>query len=173
MIFDDWIIVHSPGDLLSIVTVDNICTTHYSRNPNIARALVQFNQVRKFGEGVDRMYKNMEEYFLEDPEYVATNAYTELTLRNNIVMRNSRRKEEIRKITNYDLANLTYTERAVLVYAYEHEELRPKEFISSNSKLHPSTARKALSDLTILELLERHAALPTSPNTYYTLKTQK
>ena len=173
MIFDDWIIVHSPGDLLSIVTVDNICTTHYSRNPNIARALVQFNQVRKFGEGVDRMYKNMEEYFLEDPEYVATNAYTELTLRNNIVMRNSRRKEEISKIINYDLAKLTYTERAALIYAYEHKELRPKEFISSNSKLHPSTARKALSDLTILELLERHAALLTSPNTYYTLKTQK
>lgn len=114
------------------------------------------------------MYKNMEEYFLEDPEYVATNAYTELTLRNNIVMRNSRRKEEISKIINYDLAKLTYTERAALIYAYEH-----KEFISSNSKLHPSTARKALSDLTILELLERHAALPTSPNTYYTLKTQK
>lgn len=75
------------------------------------------------------MYKNMEEYFLEDPEYVATNAYTELTLRNNIVMRNSRRKEEISKIINYDLAKLTYTERAALIYAYEHKELRPKELL--------------------------------------------
>lgn len=60
-----------------------------------------------------------------------------------------------------------------LIYAYEHKELRPKEFISSNSKLHPSTALKALSDLTTLELLERHADSPTSPNTYYTLKAQK
>lgn len=170
IMYDDRIIIHSPGDLPSIVTVDNIRTTHYSRNPNIARALVQFGWVREFGEGVDRMYKNMEEYFLDDPEYVATNAFTELTLRNNIVMRNSRRKEEISKITNYDLAKLTYPERAALIYVYEHKELRPKEFINSNAKLYPSTARKALSDLTKLDLLERHSDSPTSPNTYYTLK---
>lgn len=73
-------------------------------------------------------------------------------------MRNSRRKEEINKITNYDFTKLTYSERAAFIYAYEHEELRPKEFISSNSnsksksKPYPSTARKALSDLTKLEL---------------------
>lgn len=69
-------------------------------------------------------------------------------------MRNSRLKEEINKITNYDFTKLTYPERAAFIYAYEHEELRPKEFISSNSnsKSYPSTARKALSDLTKLEL---------------------
>ena len=170
IMYDDRIIIHSPGNLPSIVTVDNIRTTHYSRNPNIARALVQFGWVREFGEGVDRMYKNMEEYFLDDPEYVVTNAYTELTLRNNIVMRNSRRREEISKITNYDFAKLTYSERAALIYVYEHKELRPIEFIDSNSKLHPSTARKALRNLTKLNLLERHSDSLTSPNTYYTLK---
>lgn len=169
IMYDDRIIIHSPGNLPSIVTVDNIRTTHYSRNPNIARALVQFGWVREFGEGVDRMYKNMEKYFLDDPEYVVNNAYTELTLRNNIVMRHSRRKEEISKIINYDLANLNYPERAALIYAYEHKRLRPKEFINSNSKLHASTARKALSNLTNLNLLERHSDSPTSPNTYYTL----
>ena len=170
IMYDDRIIIHSPGNLPSIVTVDNIRTTHYSRNPNIARALVQFGWVREFGEGVDRMYKNMEEYFLDDPEYVVTNVYTELTLRNNIVMRNSRRREEISKITNYDFAKLTYSERAALIYVYEHKELRPIEFIDSNSKLHPSTARKALRNLTKLNLLERHSDSLTSPNTYYTLK---
>lgn len=173
IMYDDRIIIHSPGDLPSIVTVDNIRTTHYSRNPNIARALVQFGWVREFGEGVDRMYKNMEEYFLEDPEYVATNAYTELTLRNNIVRRNSRRKEEISKITNYDLTKLTYTERAALIYAYEHHKLRPKAFKNSNPKLHSVTARKSLSKLTDMGLLERHASSPTSPNTYYTIKKSK
>lgn len=170
IMYDDRIIFHSPGNLPSIVTVDNIRTTHYSRNPNIARALVQFGWVREFGEGVDRMYKNMEAYFLDDPEYLVTNSYTELTLRNNIIMRYSRRKEEISKITNYDFTKLTYPERAALIYVYEHKELRPKEFIHSNSKLHPSTARKALSDLTKLKLLERHSDAPTSPNTYYTLR---
>lgn len=115
IMYADRINIHSPGDLPSIVTVDNIRTTHYSRNPSIARAIVQFGWVREFGEGVDRMYKNMEEYFLDDPEYVATNAYTELTLRNNIVMRNSRRKEKIGRIIDYDLANLNYPGRAALI----------------------------------------------------------
>lgn len=53
---------------------------------------------------------------------------------------------------------------------YEHKELRPIEFINSNSKLHPSTARKALRNLTKLNLLERYSDSLTSPNTYYTLK---
>ncbi|MDM8206122.1 hypothetical protein QUW09_08405 [Ligilactobacillus salivarius] len=44
------------------------------------------------------------------------------------------------------------------------------KFINSNSKLHPSTARKALRDLTKLNLLERHSDSLTLPNTYYTLK---
>jgi ATP-dependent DNA helicase RecG len=171
IMYDDRIIIHSPGNLPSIVTVANIRTTHYSRNPNIARGLAQFGWVREFGEGVDRMYKNMEKYFLDDPEYVVTNAYTELTLRNNIVMRNSRRKEEISKLINYDLTRLTYPERVALIYAYEHKKLKPKEFINSNPKLHSSTARQALGNLTKMNLLVRHSSAPTSPNTYYTLKS--
>lgn len=169
IMYDDRIVIHSPGDLPSIVTVDNIRTTHYSRNPAIARALVQFGWVREFGEGVNRMYKNMEEYFLDDPEYKVTTHSTELTLRNNIVMRNSRRKEELDHMINYDLTKLSYTERAALVYAYEHKKLHPKEFINSNKKLHDTTARRSLRHLTDLSLLKKHAESSTSPTTYYTL----
>lgn len=170
VMYDDRIIIHSPGNLPSIVTVDNIRTTHYSRNPNIARGLVLFGWVREFGEGVDRMYKNMEKYFLDDPEYIVTENSTELILRNNIVMRNSRKKEEISRLIDYDLAKLSYAERAALIYAYEHEKLKPKDLINSNAKLQPSTARKALKKLMSLNLIERHADTPTSPNAYYTLK---
>jgi len=172
IMYDDRLIIHSPGNLPSIVTVDNIRTTHYSRNPNIARALSLFGWVREFGEGVDRMYKNMEQYFLEDPEYIVNDISTELILRNNIIMRNSRRKEEIEKLISYDLAKLSYPERAALVYAYDNKELRPKEFIESNPKVYESSARKALSSLVEKNLLERHSSFTTSPNTYYTLKKQ-
>lgn len=173
IMYDDRIVIHSPGDLPSIVTVNNIRTTHYSRNPYIAQALVLFGWVREFGEGVDRMYKNMEKYFLDDPEYMVANNATELILRNNIVMRNSRKNEEVSNLISYDWKKLSYAERAALVYVYEHKQLRPKEFIDSNSRLRSATARQALRKLTKLGLLKRVAEHATSPNTFYVLSSDK
>lgn len=172
IMYDDRIVIHSPGDLPSIVTVDNIRKTHYSRNPYIARALVVFGRVREFGEGVNRMYENMEEYFLDDPEYKVTSVSTELILKNNIVMRNSRRNEELSKIVDYNWEDLSYVKRAALIYTYEHERLRPKEFIDSNSKIHSANARKNLRELVEMGILERVAEYPTSPNAYYKFNKQ-
>ena len=46
-IFDDRLEIVSPGALPNIVTLDNIKTTRYSRNPRIARTLVEFGWVRE------------------------------------------------------------------------------------------------------------------------------
>lgn len=56
-IFDDRIVVESPGKLPGLVKVDNIRHTHFSRNPKIAEFLKVYNFVKEYGEGVDRMYK--------------------------------------------------------------------------------------------------------------------
>lgn len=91
-------------------------------------------------------------------------------LRNNIVMRNYRRNEELRNLVNYDWTKLSYVQRAALIYAYEHEKLRPKDFIKSNPKIHSSNARKNLKDLVDRGLLERIGEHTTSPDAYYVLK---
>ena len=53
--FDDRMEIISPGALPNIVTLDNMRTTRYSRNPRIARTLVEFGWVRELNEGVQRI----------------------------------------------------------------------------------------------------------------------
>ena len=53
--FDDRLEIVSPGALPNIVTLDNMRTTRYSRNPRIARTLVEFGWVRELNEGVKRI----------------------------------------------------------------------------------------------------------------------
>ena len=65
--FDDRIEFLSPGRLPSIVTVENIQTTRFSRNPLIARVLSDFGWVRELNEGVKRIYTDMKLYFLDPP----------------------------------------------------------------------------------------------------------
>ena len=60
---DDRLEIKSPGKLPSIVTVDNIKDTRYSRNPRMARVLTEFGCVRELNEGVKRIYADMEEFF--------------------------------------------------------------------------------------------------------------
>ncbi|WP_278890038.1 ATP-binding protein [[Ruminococcus] lactaris] len=67
--FDDRIVVESPGKLPGLVKTDNIRHTHFSRNPKIAEFLKVYSFVKEYGEGVDRMCKELEAVGLQDPEY--------------------------------------------------------------------------------------------------------
>ena len=67
--FDDRIVVESPGNLPGIVRLNNMRQVHFSRNPKIAAFLHEYDYVQEFGEGVDRMYKEMEKAGLPAPEY--------------------------------------------------------------------------------------------------------
>ena len=70
--YDDRLEIKSPGRLPNIVTVDNIFTTRFARNPVISRVLTEMELVREFNEGVPRMFKEMKEAGLPDPKIVET-----------------------------------------------------------------------------------------------------
>jgi len=72
--FDDRIVVESPGKLPGLVRADNIQSTHFSRNPKIAEFLKAYSYVKEYGEGVDRMCREMSEAGLQGPQYY-TNAF--------------------------------------------------------------------------------------------------
>ena len=72
--FDDHIVVESPGKLPGPVRADNIRFTHFSRNPKIAEFLKNYKFVKEFGEGVNRMCNELEQVGLKDPVY-HTNAF--------------------------------------------------------------------------------------------------
>ena len=80
--FDDHITVESPGTLPGIVRLSNIRTVHFSRNPKIARFLQEYDYVKEFGEGVDRMFKEMADAGLPAPEYSDNAFMLNATIRN-------------------------------------------------------------------------------------------
>ena len=67
--FDDHLVVESPGNLPSQVKIEKIRNAHFARNSHIAEYLKDYKYVKDFGEGVDRMYREMEAQGLPKPEY--------------------------------------------------------------------------------------------------------
>lgn len=58
--FDNRLVIESPGRLPSLVKPSNIRHTHFSRNPKIASFLKTYQYVKEYGEGVDRVYRELE-----------------------------------------------------------------------------------------------------------------
>lgn len=51
------------------VRLNNMRTTHFSRNLKIAAFMKEYEFIREFGEGVDRMYRELEEGGWEKPVF--------------------------------------------------------------------------------------------------------
>ena len=80
--YDDHFDVESPGILPGLVRVNNIREFHFSRNPKIVELLNEYDLVKEFGEGVDRIYRDMETAGLPEPVYRQTEFMLNATLRN-------------------------------------------------------------------------------------------
>lgn len=80
--FDDHMTVESPGQLPGLVRPNNMREMHFSRNPKIIEFLHVYEYVNEFGEGVDRMYREMEDAGLPDPEYHVSSFMLCATLKN-------------------------------------------------------------------------------------------
>ena len=87
-LYSDRLEIQSPGRLPNVVRLDNLRHTRYSRNPKITRVFTEFSWVRELNEGVDKIYKVMEESGLPEPEFSEPNSFSvKLVLRNNIEAR--------------------------------------------------------------------------------------
>ena len=67
--FDDRLVFETPGKLPGIVRTDNIRHPHFSRNPKIAEYLKAYDYVKEFGEGVDRMCRELSAIGTKEPQY--------------------------------------------------------------------------------------------------------
>lgn len=85
-VWDDRVEVRSPGGLPGHITVDNMRGEHYSRNPRIMRVLKTLGYVEEYGEGVDRMFREMEARLMEPPTFEATADSVTVTLRNRVLV---------------------------------------------------------------------------------------
>ena len=103
--YDDRLEIESPGRLPNIVTVENIKETRYSRNSRISRVLTEMGWVRELNEGVKRIYRDMESFFLEDPVFTEPEQSVKLTLKNNIIVRSMRQADRAAEDIRNDVWN--------------------------------------------------------------------
>lgn len=85
-VWDDRVEVRSPGPLPGHITLDNMRTEHYSRNPRIMRVMKTMRLVEEYGDGIDRMYREMEARLMEPPVFEATASSVTVTLRNRMLV---------------------------------------------------------------------------------------
>jgi len=116
--FDDRISVESPGTLPGLVRLNNIRNVHFSRNPKIATLLKDYEYVKEFGEGVDRMYREMAELGLPEPEYSTVAFMTNVVVKNNInkkIEKNESLNNNQLKILNEISKNSKITQKELAV----------------------------------------------------------
>ena len=80
-LFQDRLEVESPGRLPGLVRIENIRGTRFARNPRIARALSDLGFGRELGEGVNRMFEEMQRAGLPPPLYEQGPASVRLSLK--------------------------------------------------------------------------------------------
>lgn len=168
--YDDRLEILSPGKLPSIITINNLKYTRFSRNPRIARLMSDFGYVKELNEGVKRIYEEMEDFFLEEPEFHEPGkTAVQLRLKNNIVMRSFRRNDQISDfITNEKMSSLSKDEKKIIQYIYPSKTITIK---IANEILGKKGAysRKILTGLRQKGILHWHGSSTNDPTQYYSL----
>ena len=168
--YDDRIEFSSPGRLPSIVTVDNIQTTRFSRNPMIARVLSDFGWVRELNEGVKRIYTDMASFFLDPPTFSEPNGNTVLlALKNNIATRSVRRMESQKVFCDKNWDELSALDKDLVYYIANIEKCTPRALWELTEKSRP-TITAHLRKLVEMNMIVEHSTSPRDPTKYYTIK---
>lgn len=117
--FDDHITVRSPGLPPAPVTLEQLRrqkSIHFSRNPLIVRALADLGYLREMGEGIPRMFQEMERYGLHPPELSTDGFFFSVTLRNAPIYDEA----TLRWLNQFGASEVNLRQRRLLAYAYCH-----------------------------------------------------
>lgn len=168
--YDDRLEILSPGKLPNTVTLDNMRETRYSRNPRIARTLVEFGWVRELNEGVKRIYTEMQSMLLNDPVFSEPDdSGVQLTLENNIVTRTLRQRDALQdRVPCEVLEGLGEYDLAAVRAAYARGRVTTKDLAGmiGRSTRSASTVLKALDTRSVLVW---HGTSRNDPAQYYSL----
>lgn len=155
ILYDDRLEIISPGKLPGLITLDTMRTERFSRNPQISRVLTDLKLVRELNEGVKRIYKEMQEFFLDEPEYSEPNGRSvKLVLKNNIVMRSKRKTETMLKndSLNEKWEGLNEMEKQMVQAIHDRGKMTTSELSELISRDRRTVQRKVkkLQDMEII-----------------------
>jgi ATP-dependent DNA helicase RecG len=117
--FDDRLEVRSPGPPPPPVTLELLRqrkSVHFSRNPLLVRALADMGYLREIGEGIPRMFDEMEQNGLQPPEFSLDGFMFVVALHNTPVYDD----ETLRWLNQFGASRINLRQRRVLAYARCH-----------------------------------------------------
>jgi len=117
--FDDRLEIRSPGRLPAPVKAEQIARrqrVHYSRNPLMVRVLTESGHMRALGEGILRIFQEMERHGLNSPEWREEGDFFCLVLRNTPVLDDS----TLEWLQQFSLYPLSPRQKRILTYARVH-----------------------------------------------------
>ncbi len=155
--FDDHLEVRSPGSLPPPVALDHLNRrqrVHFSRNPLLVRVLSDLGYMREIGEGVPRMFEEMEHNALRPPEFSTEGFFFTVTLRNTPIYDD----QTLRWLDRFDRSRLSLRQQRLLVYALSHDKLLSTADYQRIAEVDRDTAYREIRHLVKMGVLA-----PTKP----------
>lgn len=117
--FDDRLEVRSPGAPPPPVTLEQMRqhkSVHFSRNPLLVRVLAELGYLKEMGEGIPRMFEEMEQHGLNPPGFALEGFFLVVTLQNTPIYDDV----TLRWLQQFSAFQLNLRQRRLLAYAYWH-----------------------------------------------------
>jgi ATP-dependent DNA helicase RecG len=177
--FDDRLVVESPGGFPPLVTPENIYEMHHPRNPFLMEAMFYLKLVMCAREGTRRMRATMTEMGLPGPEFEQKetgHALVRVTLRNNITHRKVWIDFDASSVVGEAIfKSLTSQERQIINYVAEYKKINVSQAMRVTGGKYWQSTRKILQGLKEKGILDDHRRQDISrdPEAYYFLRTEE
>ena len=167
--FDNRLEISNSGPLPAQVTIENITTERFARNPRVARVLEDLGYARQLNEGVSRIYESMEKSMLSVPEYKEANNNVYLTLRNKISGHSKTILDSVMQNIEDNWDKYNETQKNIFFYLFANQEATKDEF-ATFCKAHTNTVGRHLNQFIKEDIIERLSKKQRDPNALYTFK---
>ncbi|HHT51608.1 MAG TPA: ATPase [Bacteroidales bacterium] len=167
--FDDRMEIINSGPLPAQVTIENIKTERFARNPRIARVLEDLGYVRQLNEGVSRIYEAMEKSMLSTPEYKIENGNVYLVLKNKISKHSKTIPTEILEKIEKQWGTYNDIQKKIILYLFLESKLTLYELVQ-RIESSEKTIRRYLNEFISGEIIEKNSTKKRDINALYTFK---
>lgn len=171
-IFDDHMVVESPGGFMPSITPKNL--KHKPRNPFLMFVLREYGEVRCISEGTKRIIRELAEARLPEIIYDAQHDTVTAIIRNNIANRSNSLDSEAYKVLGEAIAfSLDPDEKKIVNYAIEHGRINASDALRLLSTTYWHTAKAKLGRLVDRGILDFVSTKTRDPKSHYVMRRVK
>ena len=167
--FDNRLEISNSGPLPAQVTIENIKSERFARNPRVARVLEDMGYVRQLNEGVSRIYESMEKSMLSTPEYKEENGNVYLILRNKISGHSKTIHDSVMEKIEENWTEYNDTQQKIFFYLFALHKATLSDIVAY-VKINENTVRAYLNKFIDDGLLDRISTKQRDINALYMFK---